>query len=173
MKFIVDNQLPPSLSRSLADAGHDSVHVAMVGLDASSDETLWAWAVREDRIVVSKDEDLFFLANRGGDRGRLLWVRIGNCRRERLMTRSRARLPRSSERSSRVSAWSNSRDAGSQEDLGQALWTCTSIVDTPNGRFAPARRSVFHVEYAFLYTGVPRGCRCAGQVARAVHSQGG
>ena len=121
MKFIVDNQLPPSLSRSLADAGHDSVHVAMVGLDASSDETLWAWAVREDRIVVSKDEDLFFLANRGGDRGRLLWVRIGNCRRERLMTRSRARLPRSSERSSRVSAWSNSRDAGSQEDLGQAL----------------------------------------------------
>jgi predicted nuclease of predicted toxin-antitoxin system len=31
MKFIVDNQLPPSLSRSLADAGHDSVHVAMVG----------------------------------------------------------------------------------------------------------------------------------------------
>jgi len=40
--------------------------------------------VREDRIVVSKDEDLFFLANRGGDRGRLLWVRIGNCRRERL-----------------------------------------------------------------------------------------
>ena len=84
MKFIVDNQLPPSLSRSLADAGHDSVQVAMVGLDASSDETLWAWALREDRIVVSKDEDLFFLANRGGDRGRLLWVRIGNCRRERL-----------------------------------------------------------------------------------------
>ena len=88
MKFIVDNQLPPSLSRLLADAGHDSVHVAMVGLDASSDETLWAWAVREDRIVVNKDEDRFFLANRGGDRGRLLWVRIGNCRRERVHERA-------------------------------------------------------------------------------------
>jgi predicted nuclease of predicted toxin-antitoxin system len=56
----------------------------MVGLDSSSDEVLWSWAAREERIVVSKDEDLFFLANRGGDRGRLLWVRIGNCRRERL-----------------------------------------------------------------------------------------
>jgi|GEM_PF-343042 len=84
MRFVVDNQLPPSLSRLLADSGHDSVHVAMVGLDASADEALWAWAAREARVVVSKDEDLFFLANRGGDRGRLLWVRIGNCRREQL-----------------------------------------------------------------------------------------
>jgi predicted nuclease of predicted toxin-antitoxin system len=56
----------------------------MVNLDASSDELLWAWATREARIVVSKDEDLLFLANRGGDRGRLLWVRIGNCRRDAL-----------------------------------------------------------------------------------------
>ena len=82
MRFVVDNQLPPSLSRLLAEAGHDCVHVAMVNLDASSDELLWAWATREARIVVSKDEDLLFLANRGGDRGKLLWVRIGNCRRD-------------------------------------------------------------------------------------------
>ena len=84
MRFVVDNQLPPSLSRLLAEAGHDSVHVAMVGLDSASDEVLWTWAMREERIVVSKDEDLFFLANRGGDRGRPLWVRIGNCRRDAL-----------------------------------------------------------------------------------------
>ena len=84
MRFVVDNQLPPSLSRLLAESGHDSVQVAMVGLDASADETLWAWAAREDRVVESKDEDLFFLANRGGDSGKLLWVRIGNCRREQL-----------------------------------------------------------------------------------------
>ena len=105
MKFIVDNQLPPSLSRSLADAGHDSVRVAMIGLDASSEETLWAWALREDRIVVNKDEDLFFLANRGGDRGRLLWVRIGNCRRERLhdaVTRSLATIVGAFESGQRV-----------------------------------------------------------------------
>lgn len=84
MKFVVDNQLPPSLSRLLAEAGHDSVHVTMVGLDSASDDAIWSWAVRDERIVVSKDEDLFFLANRVGDRGRLLWVRIGNCRREAL-----------------------------------------------------------------------------------------
>jgi predicted nuclease of predicted toxin-antitoxin system len=63
MRFVVDNQLPPSLSRLLADAGHESVHVAMVGLDSASDEALWSWAMREERIVVSKDEDLFFLGS--------------------------------------------------------------------------------------------------------------
>jgi hypothetical protein len=40
------------------------------------------WALREERIVVSKDEDLLFLADRGGNSGRLLWVRIGNCSRD-------------------------------------------------------------------------------------------
>jgi predicted nuclease of predicted toxin-antitoxin system len=63
MRFVIDNQLPPSLSRLLADAGHESVHVAMVGLDSASDEALWSWAMREERIVVSKDEDLFFLGS--------------------------------------------------------------------------------------------------------------
>jgi predicted nuclease of predicted toxin-antitoxin system len=77
----------------------------MVGLDSSSDEVLWSWAAREERIVVSKDEDLFFLANRGGDRGRLLWVRIGNCRRERLhevFTRSLASIEAAFESGQRI-----------------------------------------------------------------------
>ena len=105
MRFVVGNQLPPSLSRLLAEAGHDSVHVAMVGLDGSADETVWAWAAREERIVVSKDEDLFFLANRRGDRGRLLWVRIGNCRREQFhdaFSRSLAAIVSAFESSQRV-----------------------------------------------------------------------
>jgi predicted nuclease of predicted toxin-antitoxin system len=72
MRFVVDNQLSPKLFRFLQDSGHDSVHVAMVGLDTADDRTVWDWALRESRIVVSKDEDLFFLANRPGDTGRLV-----------------------------------------------------------------------------------------------------
>lgn len=30
--------------------------------------------------MISKDEDLLFLANRPGDKGRLVWVRLGDCR---------------------------------------------------------------------------------------------
>lgn len=47
MNFLVDDQLPPRLSKFLQDAGHDSVHVAMVGMDTADDRTLWAWAIRE------------------------------------------------------------------------------------------------------------------------------
>jgi predicted nuclease of predicted toxin-antitoxin system len=93
MRFVVDNQLSPRLSKFLQDSGHDSVHVAMVGLEAADDRTVWEWAIRESRIVVSKDEDLFFLANRPGDTGRLVWVRLGNCRREVLIDAFARSLP--------------------------------------------------------------------------------
>jgi predicted nuclease of predicted toxin-antitoxin system len=36
-------------------------------------------------VVVSKDEDFVFLANRPSDRGRLVWVRLGNCRNAALV----------------------------------------------------------------------------------------
>lgn len=93
MRFVIDNQLPPRLSKFLQDAGYDSVHVAMVGMDTADDRALWAWALREDRIVVSKDEDLLFLANRPGDRGRLIWVRLGNCRGDALIEAFERSLP--------------------------------------------------------------------------------
>ena len=51
------------------------------------DTEIWTRAAAENRIVVSKDEDFFHLANRTGDTGRLLWVRIGNCRNPALLSR--------------------------------------------------------------------------------------
>jgi predicted nuclease of predicted toxin-antitoxin system len=85
VRFVVDNQLPPRISRFLADRGHDAVHVSMIGLDTADDQSLWAWALRESRVLVSKDEDFVYLAHRRLDRGRLLWVRLGNCRREAIL----------------------------------------------------------------------------------------
>ena len=79
MRSVIDRPLAP------APLGARQPRLlACLGLDAASDEALWSWAMREERIIVSKDEDLFFLANRGGNSRRLLWVRIGNCRRDAL-----------------------------------------------------------------------------------------
>lgn len=50
MRFVVDNQLSPRLSKFLQDEGHDSVHVAMVGMDTADDRALWAWAGEDDGI---------------------------------------------------------------------------------------------------------------------------
>lgn len=93
MRFLVDHQLPPAVSRHLAEAGHDAVHVSMIGLDEADDVTVWEWARQETRIVVSKDEDFLYLAHRPSEAGRLLWVRLGNCRRADLIAAFDQSLP--------------------------------------------------------------------------------
>jgi predicted nuclease of predicted toxin-antitoxin system len=90
VRFIVDNQLPAALARWLGTKGADAVHVLARGLETTTDVDIWTLAIHEARIVVSKDEDFFHLANRPADTGRLLWVRVGNCRRDTLLARFEA-----------------------------------------------------------------------------------
>ena len=85
MRFLVDNQLPPSLARWLRDRGHDAAHVFESGLHLLDDRALWVRALTDARIVISKDEDFLYLANQPGDTGRFLWVRLGNCRNDALL----------------------------------------------------------------------------------------
>lgn len=86
MKFLVDNQLPITRARWLA-ARADATHVLDCGMEATPDAQIWQHATHESCIVVSKDEDFFHLANRPADTGRLLWVRVGNCRTAALLAR--------------------------------------------------------------------------------------
>ena len=54
-------------------------------MDEASDIEIWNYAADRNWIVVSKDEDFLHLANRQHDTGKLLWVRIGNCRKQTLL----------------------------------------------------------------------------------------
>ncbi len=85
MKFLIDNQLPLLLADYLRQHGHDCVHVLEIHLDEADDAAIWAQAERDERIVVSKDDDFVFLANRPNQTGKLLWVRLGNCRNAALI----------------------------------------------------------------------------------------
>lgn len=85
MKFLIDNQLPLQLSVYLRSRGHDCQHVLELGLDEASDTDLWVRAGYEHRALMGKDEDFVFLANRLGDTGQLVWVRLGNCRNAALL----------------------------------------------------------------------------------------
>lgn len=89
----MDNQLPAALAFWLAAQGADAVHVIDLALDTTPDVDVWLRASTEARIVVSKDEDFFDLANRPGDTGRLLWVRMGNCRTTALLARFEVAWP--------------------------------------------------------------------------------
>ncbi len=85
MKFLIDNQLPIQLTVYLRLRGHDCTHVIDMKLTTANDINLWDLGKAEGRAVVSKDEDFIFLANRPGDDGLLVWVRLGNCRNSSLI----------------------------------------------------------------------------------------
>jgi predicted nuclease of predicted toxin-antitoxin system len=93
VNFLVDNQLPAALSRFLTSCGHASQHVLDVSLNEAADRPVWDYALKHGLVVVSKDEDFFHLAQRTGERGRLLWVRLGNCRNEVLLAAFQHALP--------------------------------------------------------------------------------
>jgi len=93
VKFLVDNQLPAALARHLLELGHDACHVLDLGMEETPDAGIWKHAATDNRVVVSKDEDFFHLAHRPGDAGKLLWVRLPNCRRTALLAAFSQQLP--------------------------------------------------------------------------------
>ncbi len=76
MRFLVDAQLPPGLCAGLAVRGHDAVHVASVLSGETPDSLIAAFAVREGRILLTKDDD--FQARHGSAGLVVVWLRIGN-----------------------------------------------------------------------------------------------
>ena len=85
MKLLVDNQLPLALAVHLRGWGLDCIHVLEVALSSADDPVIWDKARADGRIVVTKDEDFLLLASRPGDTGRMVWVRLGNCRNAALI----------------------------------------------------------------------------------------
>jgi len=57
VKFIVDAQLPPALSRYIRSVGHDCEHVADVGLRDADDSPIWRHADAHGQVIVATDED--------------------------------------------------------------------------------------------------------------------
>ncbi len=93
MNFLVDNQLPEALCGFLRESGHQSDHVLNLRIDEASYADIWDYIKRSNQILVSKDEDFLHLANRPSDTGRLLWVRIGNYRKQVLLRSFERQLP--------------------------------------------------------------------------------
>ena len=57
MKFIVDMPVSPSLTKLLAERGHDAIHCSEVGLAAAADEEIMTRARNEGRVVITADLD--------------------------------------------------------------------------------------------------------------------
>ena len=57
MRFLVDECLRARVAELLSDAGHDAVHVGVVGLLGRPDTEIMEFALRDDRVVISADTD--------------------------------------------------------------------------------------------------------------------
>jgi predicted nuclease of predicted toxin-antitoxin system len=81
VRLLIDNQLPPALARFIdTELRCEARHVSDVGLRNASDVEVWQYASANGFVLVSKDEDFTHMALRDSN-ARLIWVRVGNCRR--------------------------------------------------------------------------------------------
>lgn len=86
MKFIVDAQLPKSLSQLLINLGYDSIHTLdLPDKNKSTDQFIIQISTDQNRVVVTKDRDFLesFLIN--GVPQKLLMVRTGNITNDQLL----------------------------------------------------------------------------------------
>lgn len=92
MRFLVDAQLPPALARRIEALGHRAEHVAECGLAAAPDDAIRKYADGVAAVIVTKDED--FAVHRLLQSGpAVVWLRLGNTRREPLLGRIEAEFP--------------------------------------------------------------------------------
>jgi predicted nuclease of predicted toxin-antitoxin system len=77
-RFLLDENLSPRLSSSLADAFPGSVHVRDVQLKGKSDEEIWTFAGSNGYTLVTKDDDFRGMSLLRGAPPKVIWLVVGN-----------------------------------------------------------------------------------------------
>ncbi len=91
MKLRFDQNLSHRLVGQLVAEFPGSAHVRDVGLNASSDSDVWAYAAGNGFVIVSKDTDFQPRALLYGHPPKVIWIRLGNCTTTAVETLLRSR----------------------------------------------------------------------------------
>ena len=87
MKFIIDAQLPKSLSDFLCEKGYDSIHtLELPHKNKTDDNQIISLSLAENRIVVSKDNDFLESYLISKKPAKLILVKTGNIKNSLLIT---------------------------------------------------------------------------------------
>ncbi|MDA7526503.1 DUF5615 family PIN-like protein, partial [Verrucomicrobiales bacterium] len=73
MRFIVDAQLPPALTRLLTDRSHKAEHVSDIGMQDAADTPIWEYALQNNAAIVTKDEDFPHRFNQSKTAPIIIW----------------------------------------------------------------------------------------------------
>jgi len=92
VKFLIDAQLPPVLQRVMEREGFEAVHAKDLGLAPSEDHEIRDYALANDFVVISKDDDFTAYALEPHNL-KVIWVRTGNCKNKLLIEVLLANLP--------------------------------------------------------------------------------
>jgi len=57
MKFLLDENIPPSVVRCIEAIGHDARHVNTVGLNSTADFDIFLFAEDADEVIITHDND--------------------------------------------------------------------------------------------------------------------
>ena len=82
VRLLFDENLSPALVRDLADIYPGSAHVRDLQLKSASDDAIWARAASDGFMIVTKDDDFRQRSFLYGFPPKVIWLRVGNCRRE-------------------------------------------------------------------------------------------
>jgi len=93
MKFLVDAQLPPALALWLTAAGYQAGHVDQFGMRHADDGTIWAYALRNGCILITKDEDFARRSAQSKQAPVIVWLRMGNATNRVLLAWFGPKLP--------------------------------------------------------------------------------
>jgi predicted nuclease of predicted toxin-antitoxin system len=68
VRLLIDQNIAARVADLLREAGHDTVHVSMLGLQRAEDDEVLRVALAEERVIVSEDADFGALLARAGAR---------------------------------------------------------------------------------------------------------
>lgn len=87
MKFIIDAQLPPALSKYLTSRGFDAIHTDDMPMkELTTDNEIREIALKEDRIVITKDSDFLDSYYISSVPKKLLLISTGNIKNKHLLS---------------------------------------------------------------------------------------
>lgn len=84
MKLLLDENLSRRIIPTILGTYPESTQVALLGMDAYSDEQLWAFARDNGYILVTQDSDFNDLSALYGYPPKVIWLKCGNQSKQRI-----------------------------------------------------------------------------------------
>lgn len=94
MKFLLDENIPPSLCEHLAELGHQARHVNKIGFNHTEDVLIFELAAKNDETIITHDNDFGILhAFSGKSRPSVILFRLQKVSTEILFEILKKNLP--------------------------------------------------------------------------------